>query len=477
MKKIFLYTASALLVLSSCKKTLDLLPTDNIIDDQAFLTMTDLQRGLNTAYARYNGENTAFLGSLLADELRFGRDNGGQGQFVYRFTYNQDPTTGGDVVAGWGGMYRVIEAANRVLANIDRIPSVAPTDNATKVSIRAQCLALRAFAHYELAIRYGRAPFNASDPGIPVITSLLPTDATVKPSRGTMGQTFNAINADLRTADTLIGNVTAANFTDLVFNRNNINGLQARVALYQGDWLNARRYADSVLTRNFRPLDATNFPNVWTDAALNTEVLLRFKRNAASLGATFTTTTGLIQFSPSVKLRTTLVAPPGATDTRSAMFTALGASPATNPANFVVFKFWTSALGGRINDFKSMRTSEMLLIRAEANLELQGTAGLAAAAADYNALRAVRITGYAPETFTSVADGIQRILDERMRELCFEGFRFFDLKRRGLGITRFPVDVESVAWESLPAGNFRFALPIPVSELQANPNIQQNPNY
>ena len=61
--------------------------------------------------------------------------------------------------------------------------------------------------------------------------------------------------------------------------------------------------------------------------------------------------------------------------------------------------------------------------------------------------------------------------------MCFEGFRFFDLKRKGLDVSRNASDVSSATWQNLPAGNFRFALPIPQEEIFANPNATQNPNY
>ena len=40
-----------------------------------------------------------------------------------------------------------------------------------------------------------------------------------------------------------------------------------------------------------------------------------------------------------------------------------------------------------------------------------------------------------------------------IKELCFEGFRFFDLKRNNLPVQRNATDA-SPAWQTLPAGNF-----------------------
>jgi hypothetical protein len=69
-------------------------------------------------------------------------------------------------------------------------------------------------------------------------------------------------------------------------------------------------------------------------------------------------------------------------------------------------------------------------------------------------------------------------LEERARELCFEGFRFFDLKRKGLPISRLSSDVLSTLWQNMSANDYRFLLPIPQASIFANPNLNgNNPGY
>jgi hypothetical protein len=99
-----------------------------------------------------------------------------------------------------------------------------------------------------------------------------------------------------------------------------------------------------------------------------------------------------------------------------------------------------------------------------------------AGAADLNALRTQRITGYVNQTFPTAADLITAVLDERFKELCFEGFRFYDLKRNNLPVQRNASDA-SPAWQTLAADSYRFVFPIPQSEINANPNMVQNTGY
>ena len=74
------------------------------------------------------------------------------------------------------------------------------------------------------------------------------------------------------------------------------------------------------------------------------------------------------------------------------------------------------------------------------------------------------------------------ILNERRLELCFEGHRYIDLKRlanlAGQTMDRDATDDQiSGAELSIPNNDYRYTLPIPLDEIIANPNIQQNPGY
>ena len=146
----------------------------------------------------------------------------------------------------------------------------------------------------------------------------------------------------------------------------------------------------------------------------------------------------------------------------------------------LITKYPGSSFGQRINDIKIIRWAEMLLIRAE----VQARAGmLTEAAAIVKSLRDARYTGNAPAvTYASTNAALADILLERRRELAFEGHRYLDLKRLGselgIGIDRDERDCESfTAPCNLPAGDYRFTLPIPRNEINANPGIEQNPGY
>ncbi len=72
---------------------------------------------------------------------------------------------------------------------------------------------------------------------------------------------------------------------------------------------------------------------------------------------------------------------------------------------------------------------------------------------------------YTAASFTTKQELIDAILLERRVELAFEGDRFHTLHRRGLAIRTL-----------LPDDN-RITFPIPQQELDANPQMVQNPGY
>ena len=125
-------------------------------------------------------------------------------------------------------------------------------------------------------------------------------------------------------------------------------------------------------------------------------------------------------------------------------------------------------ISGDVNDTKVVRLSEMYLIAAEAAMPTDETT----ARAKLNAITAARGASAIASTGTAL---FEDIITERRKELAFEGERFNDLQRLKRGISRstnYPSSARSIEY-----GNFRRILPIPQVEMDANPNMVQNPGY
>lgn len=112
------------------------------------------------------------------------------------------------------------------------------------------------------------------------------------------------------------------------------------------------------------------------------------------------------------------------------------------------------------NDYVLLRYADVLLMKAEASLRN----GDAATALDLvNQVRTARNVG----ALSAVT--LDDILDERGRELYWEGHRRLDLIRHGKFLD---------AWYLKPAtGEERLLYPIPNTALAVNPNLTQNPGY
>lgn len=470
----FLFIATVILAVG-CKKQLDLQPTDTFSDANAFLTLNDIQLGTNAAYARYGYyidkdgarfgayESDMYINALLSDEAKLGLDNAGQGALTYKYQYSSDATTGGDVVAAWGGYYAMLDQVNRVLSFIDKV-TIAPSEEPRRNILKGQLLALRAIAHFSLLENYSKA-YNESDPlGIPV---MLKSDPFGRPARNTVKEVMTQIETDLATAKSLLPAVTATSFSDTVMNKVNVSAYQARIALYKKDYPSAITYSTEVINSGVKPLaSGSAFEGIWTDKGTS-ETLFRIRYSTSTaIGGLWTTTGGQVYVAPSDKL----VASYDANDIRLGAFIGTLSS-----GDHYVNKFFASSRGGRTVDIKACRISEMYLIRAEAYAR-SSTPNLTLGANDLNTLRSNRISGYVDETFSSAPDLASAVLQERYKELCFEGFRFYDLKRNGLPVQRLASDANA-AWQTLPASSPFFVMPIPRTEINANPNIKQNNGY
>ncbi|MFT3911146.1 MAG: RagB/SusD family nutrient uptake outer membrane protein [Ferruginibacter sp.] len=463
--KYSLFIMMALTVFASCKKDLDLQPVDTFSDANAFLSLDDVQQGLNGAYARYGAyANDMYVNALASDESKLGTDNAGQGAFTYHWQYTSDGgTSGTDVVNAWGGYYGLIDQVNRVLPFAISVSAKAGEEQ-RRDKIKGQLLALRAIGHFGLLQGYCNN-YNPSDPlGVPL---MLKSDPLGKPARNSMGQVMTSIINDLDSAKRLLPAVDASSFSDTVLNPINIAAFQARIALYRKDYDAAITYSSEVINSGIKPLvSGSDFYDIWTDDN-DYETLFRIKYlTSGAIGSLWTTTGGQVYVAPSDKLTASY----DVADVRLDSYIGT-----TSSGSRCVNKFFGSSRGGRVVDMKASRIAEMYLIRAEAYAK-RSAPDLAAGAADLNALRASRITGYTDETFATATALADAVLQERFKELPFEGFRFFDLKRNNLPVERLASDA-SPAWMTLAASDHLFVLPIPRDETNVNSNIVQNPGY
>jgi len=468
-------SVSLLLLLFSCKKVINIKETDSIDATKAMQTVENVESAVIGMYSGMQVEMGYLLNSTFSDEVKTA------GEFynsisTHEWQYGSEDVTIRDNFTAMGPYYQVIDRANRVLERVDVADSTRAGDNSLRPRLKAEALYFRAFCHFEM-FRYYCANYDPNALGMPYMeTPSLGPQARVK-----LGEYFTKMNADLATSKGLLPN----NLTDKTrANRLAASALQARIALYMKDWANAITYSGEYITAI--PLSPrAEFNGIWTDANTN-EVAFKLKRSTTNnpygrIGTLYRNTSanatniGTVIWAPATKLWNTY------DQTNDIRFSAyVKDEPLLTSAgrqSHIVQKYAGAAYGQaaeNVADAKVFRTGEMYLIRAEAKAE---TNDLAGAGADINALRAARITGYTNVTFASKQEAIDAIMLERFKELAFEGHRFWDLKRRGLPVVREGTDIPSPSGATLPANNFRFLLPIPKPELQANNLMVQNQGY
>lgn len=452
----------------SCSKNLDIMPTDIIPEEETFSNVQELEQGALAVYTTLSTGNTMAINSVLSDELKLSNKNLGQWQFEYKYQFTSSTES-----FAFGGFYTTINRANRLLRLLPGVPASSAAEEVLKDKIKGEMIALRAYSHFELLQRFAPA-YNPTALGITNVEGIVVTE---KLSRNTIAENLIFIEADLlaakatqlSTAPELI-----SQYGNIRVSKAFIAGIQARVALYKKDWTSAATFATEAINGSNLPLATmSQYPEIWTDGTSSVminevEVLFRLRRTAANEFFS-STNNSIVSFEPSDKLKNQF---DRVNDIRFNTFFLI--SP-FSPDTALVNKFYESARGPRITDVKVMRTSELYLIRAEAKAQNNDLAG---AADDINAIRSRRINGYTNITYTDKAFAVSDIITERQKELCYEGFRLFDLKRYELGLNRLPSDVQSANWQNITSTDYRFkTLPIPVSELQVNPDYGQNKGY
>jgi len=454
MKNIVLGLLAASLLtggLAGCNGKLNVQPTSSIDASTALNTSTDVQAALIGCYTGL--QNSASYGGyiqLMSDLLG---DNGDEA-FVGTFNDPQQAQRKSLLITNtfvsniWINDYDVINRANNVLANLDKLDTPAK-----KASAEGEAKFIRSLVYFDLVRLYARAWNDgppASNPGVPLVltpTSTV-TDAS-KVSRNTVAEVYAQILTDLTTAE------TALPVTNGVFaNRAAAAGLLSRVYLQQGDFANAANAANRAIASGKYSLNANyadNFVSTSSTLGNSPEDIFAIQFSSQS-GTNQLNVFYSVTRRADVNVLPQFVARLEPSDTRRGLLV-------TNATATYTRKY--DVLYGNI---KLMRLAEMYLTRAEANFRAGTTVG-AAPLADINAVRTR--AGLAPLTTLT----LDAILKERRLELAFEGFRLGDLKRNQESAFD-PLTNTTYAWNSP-----KLVFPIPLREINANSNLVQNAGY
>lgn len=471
----------------SCEDFLDKQPTTSIDADKAITNVKDAGIALNGMYSAfkssgYYGRSFVVVPDIMADEAFSVIGYSNTYGEMYKWTY-----TSGMGSSPWGVMYATIIRSSNIINVIDDIQG----DSIQKASIKGEALLGRALAHFDLVKTYGKA-YNAStastDLGVPVITEY----QQGQPERNTIEEVYAQVIEDATEARELIPaageEIHDGDFTRY-FTKHAADALLARVYLYMNNWDKAIFHASNLIDENRFALagygdNDDDFQSMWTYDD-GSEIICKFGLTVADASGA---TPGYSYYNDSQGLPKPDYVPAQwlldmydtNNDIRYASYYKTVKTAYSDWVTTLVNKYpgnpeFTGSNQNGAHMPKLFRLAEMYLIRAEAYAENDNDA---LAAADLNALRAKRIVAYSDEFLTG-DDLKAAIWDERTKELAFEGHRFFDLKRKGLGFTRIPQEntVSGPNALSISSSNHRWLWAIPQSEFNGNENMDQNSGY
>lgn len=369
----------------------------------------------------------------------------------------------------WGTAYYLVSAANNVIDNLEGKESDTATAQDLN-NLKAECLFLRALAHFDLVRTYAQ-PYgytaDASHLGVPVV---LHTDAAAKPARNTVAEVYAQVVADLLEAEQIIDPAyVRAGVKDAkgVVSLEAIQALLSRVYLYCEQWQNSADYAAKVInSKKFTLWTATDIKDAacyTVDVPTGGEVIFEIygdKSNAYDGHhdglSPMCGPDGYADAGASTDLKNIYEAG----DVRGTLFQEKDGV------------LWTAKYKGKgiakpdLTNTIVIRLAEMYLNIAEATVN--GATGHDAPAA-LKALAESR--GGTVPTVTS-----EGVFSERHKELAWEGHLWFDLARTGRAMTRVDFVGDESAKEVQP-GDIRWAMPIPFREFGVNPNLVQNEGY
>lgn len=451
-KRLYLIICSALLFVNACS-TEDLEPTLKQIKDidTSITKVEDLEGILRGALNRLSQSNYYGRDFIILDEIRGDHvfANGNSGRFQIEGNFEYIPSTNDGI---WTRAYAAIASTN-IIINTDT--ANLEGDAAQATNIQGQALLIRALAHFDLLRQYGQQYAGGGSLGVPYIKEFKGEDLI--PARNSVTEVVQNIYEDLGQAFSMMNSSISDNRE--FPSKWTAKALEGRLALYMKDWARAASASAEVLNSNaYSIIPAEQYAASFAQDNASNSIFELAYSDVDNVGIN-----GLGYIYRGDNYGDIEVLPPVADlyeegDVRADILGFEG-QKLRNMGKYPELQGF--------DNISIIRIEEVLLNYAEALFEQGQTEE---AITQLNLLTDKRNAAAYNGTISK-----DDILKERQKELIFEGFRFFDLSRAGRAI---PIvhELQNIQ-TSIPAGDYRYALPIPIVEMDANSNMEQNDGY
>lgn len=439
----FTYLMALVCCLTSCDDFLDITPTGKVIAKTG-----EEYRALLTYEYKYFPKDR-YLTTVRTDELTMSRvatSSTDLDAYLDLWRWKDDDPAVTTTYFNWRSYYHAIYIANYVIEHQREIT------HATKAEIDqmvGEAYMMRAYCHFLLANLYAE-PYTHCSPattrGIPM---QLKADVNAVLRSSSLETVYRRVLDDIDEAEQKLNVTTWKKGENYRFNTVSAQAFRARVYLYMGRWQEALTAALDVIEKH--------------------PALEDFNVSSTMLPNNYQSTENIVALERYSTNEYTIINNP------SPAFVALYRSGDLRRTTF--FKRVTSSTynlqkGGSDEFVCSFRSAEAYLTAAEAAAHLEDKVDIAVdcllqlAACRYNA------TAYA-ETVALVSamsqdELLQEILDERARELAFEGHRWYDLRR-----TTQPQLTHIYEGETYTLTPDRYTLRFPTEAVEANPEIER----
>lgn len=469
-KTLLTYMLLMVLGLTACKKALELNPITEYANANFWKETSQATAALNGAYTLLQaamGPEGVFYGEARADNVAQNLTSLNT-ESLNLLTNNVNPSLR---ITNWSQLYAVVNQANLIIQNVRVMNQSGLYANKTAEynQTLGQAYALRALCYFTMTRVWGE---------LPIVTKPL-KDATENyyVEKSDTAKVYTRIELDLDSATVLLPTSYApSQTTKALLTAGAVNAIYTDLYMWRHQYEKALTASQKIIsnTSNYSltsltdatALENTSYARQFTNG-FSTESIFEIDFNFAERGARsfYIQVYGDIGFQPAFQVSVPLMTKFSPSDKRATI-------SYNERRDITKFFDKTNFVRSTMDDKNIImyRLSDILLLRAEALNQLNRP-GDAITIVNQMKVRAGEI-GLLPSDYNGLTKSQVEdiILNERSKELCFEGKRWFDLVRTGKAISVMqPINglnnVDNYVW------------PISLNEIRLNPLLKQNAYY